>query len=140
VGVLKALLFLSLCKGVLKTPTFAIASFTSDADYNQPLYFSLIPGALLMLTQLPLFPAHSALFAVPPQMPQPVEVKERMPIHIVTWKCPDTGRNWERIFPQTQAMKDWKGERNLFRCLKNLDIRGTSYTIQTIDRTAFIWS
>ena len=92
-----------------------------------------------MLTQLPLFPAHSALFAVPPQMPQPVEVKERMPIHIVTWTCPDTGRFWRRYFPQTKHMKDWKGERNLYRCLWNLDVRGTTYTIQTIERTAFNW-
>ena len=92
-----------------------------------------------MLTQLPLFPSHAALFAIPPQNPQPIEVKERWPIHIVTWKCPQTGRDWERHFPQTQSMKDWKGERNFWRCIKNLDVSETSYRIQTIDRTAYIW-
>ena len=92
-----------------------------------------------MLTQLPLFPAHSALFAVPPEKLEPKPTRERMPIHIVTWECPDTGRHWERRFPQVRSMKDWKGERNLFRCLKNLDVMGTSYRIQTIDRTDYIW-
>ena len=92
-----------------------------------------------MLTQLPLFPAQSALFAVPPERPQPQLTRERMPIHIVTWVCPDTGRHWERRFPQVQSMKDWKGERNLFRCLKNLHVSDTSYRIQTIDRTDYIW-
>ena len=93
-----------------------------------------------MFTQLPLFPAHSALSAVPPQKRQPIEVKERWPIHIVTWNCPDTGRFWKRTFPQTQYMKDWKGERNYWRCLKNLDISGIFYSITTIPRTTYIWS
>ena len=92
-----------------------------------------------MLTQLPLFPAHSALFAVPPEKPEPKPTRERMPIHIVTWECPDTGRHWERHFPQVRSMKDWKGERNLNRCLFGLEVSGISYRIQTIDRTAYIW-
>ncbi len=102
-----------------------------------------------MLTQLPLPPALLECFALP--QPEPVAVhapaaksssrfkKPRMQVHVVTWTCPDTGRFWKRHFPQTKSMKDWKGERNLFRCLKNLDVMGTTYHIQTIDRTAFNW-
>ena len=96
-----------------------------------------------MLTQLPLPPALLECFTLPQPEPviEPVPVfkKPRMQVHVVTWTCPDTGRFWKRHFPQTKSMKDWKGERNLFRCLKNLDVMGTSYRIQTIDRTDYIW-
>ncbi len=90
--------------------------------------------------QKSLFPALKHLFAIPPEKPQPKPTRERMPIHIVTWNCPDTGRFWKRTFPQVQSMKDWKGERNLFRCLRNLEVMGTTHHIQTIDRTDYIWS
>jgi len=89
-----------------------------------------------MQQQLPLF----RRLKLHPQKPQRIEVKERWPIHVVTWECPDTGRFWKRTFPQTKAMKDWKGERNFWRCLKNLAVSGTSYTIQQTPRTAYIWS
>jgi len=89
--------------------------------------------------QKSLFPELKHLFVIPPEKPEPKPIKERMPIHIITWVCPDTGRHWERHFPQVQSMKDWKGERNLFRCLKNLEVMGTSYRTQTVDRTDYIW-
>jgi len=92
-----------------------------------------------MQTQLPLPPALLECFTLPQAQAVPVFKKPRMQVHVVTWTCPDTGRFWRRYFPQTKAMKDWKGERNLFRCLKNLDVRGTPYHIENIDRTAFNW-
>ena len=98
-----------------------------------------------MYTQLPLPTALLECFELPEYtvlqtvtQPAPIK-KERMPVHVVTWTCPDTGRFWRRYFPQTQSMKDWKGERNLFRCLKNLEVMGTTYHIETIDRTAYNW-
>jgi len=99
-----------------------------------------------MYTQLPLPLALLECFTLPEPVPviEPVPVKTkfkkpRMQVHVVTWTCPDTGRFWRRFFPQTKHMKDWKGERNLFRCLKNLEVMGTSYRTQTVDRTDYIW-
>ena len=96
-----------------------------------------------MLTQLPLPPALLECFTLPePEsvaVPAPVFKKPRMQVHVVTWTCPDTGRFWRRFFPQTKHMKDWKGERNLWRCLKNLEVMGTTYHIENIDRNDFNW-
>jgi len=97
-----------------------------------------------MNTQLPLFPALFETFSFPESsgcyaVNNPHLKKERMPVHVVTWVCPNTGRFWRRFFPQSKHMKDWKGERNLFRCLKNLEVMGTTHHIETFDRTAFNW-
>ncbi len=81
------------------------------------------------------FPEYSGCYAVN----NPKAAKKRMDVHVVTWTCPDTGRFWRRYFPQTKHMKDWKGERNFWRCIKNLDVRGTPYRIEAIERTAFNW-
>ena len=98
-----------------------------------------LPTALLeCFTHLPErcnFPEYSGCYAVN----NPEAEKKRMDVAIVTWTCPDTGRFWRRYFPQSKYMKDWKGKRNLFRCLKNLDVMGTPYRIETIERTAFNW-
>jgi len=98
-----------------------------------------LPTALLeCFTHLPercTFPEYSGCYAV--NNPEPK--KERMPVYVVTWTCPDTGRFWRRHFPQTKHMKDWKGERNLWRCLKNLEVMGVTHHIQAIDRKDFNW-
>ena len=84
--------------------------------------------------QTSMFPKHSSLF----KTPRYEETKERMPFHIITWICPRNGDSRTRIFPQSPHQKDWKAAKYMLRCLKNLEMKGTSYHTETIERYEYI--